>query len=77
MVTLFWITYIPRSGLLMLHPFQPQFIISRTVMTFHVAEQVKQEVCATARAGDMGVLSVTYVSGFVTKQLLRGVNCHV
>jgi hypothetical protein len=25
----------------------------------------------------MGVLSVTYVSGFVTKQLLRGVNCHV
>jgi hypothetical protein len=43
--------------------------------SFHVAEQVQENVNAAVCAGDMEVFSVAYVSGFNARQLLRGVDC--
>jgi hypothetical protein len=43
--------------------------------SFHVAEQVQEDIGTAVDAGDMEVLSVAYVSGFIARQLLRGVDC--
>jgi hypothetical protein len=43
--------------------------------SFHVAEKTQQKVAADVRAGDMEVFSVAYVSGFIARQLLHGVEC--
>jgi hypothetical protein len=43
--------------------------------SLHVAEQIQQAVGAAVRAGDMKMLSVAYVSGFIAKHLLRVVSC--
>jgi hypothetical protein len=42
--------------------------------SFHVSEAIQQKVTAAVCAGDMAVLSVAYVSGFIARQLLHGVN---
>jgi hypothetical protein len=43
--------------------------------SLHVAEQVREDIGATVRAGNMKVFSVAYVSGSIARQVLRGVNC--
>jgi hypothetical protein len=42
--------------------------------SLHVSEAVQQKVAALC-AGDIEVFSVAYVSGFIARQLLCGVNC--
>jgi hypothetical protein len=42
---------------------------------FHVAQHVQKDIRAAVLAGDMGVYSVTYVSGSIARQVLRGVSC--
>jgi hypothetical protein len=43
--------------------------------SFNVAEQAQEKVSAALYAGDMEVFSVAYVSGFIARKLLPGVNC--
>jgi hypothetical protein len=43
--------------------------------SFHVVENVRQKVTPDVRAGEMEVLSAAYVSGFIARQLLHGVEC--
>jgi hypothetical protein len=43
--------------------------------SFHVAGQVWEVIGAAVNAGDMEVFSVSYVNGFIAKQLLCGVDC--
>ena len=40
-------------------------------VAIHVAEQVQQELLNC----DMKLLSVAYVSGFIARRVLRGINC--
>jgi hypothetical protein len=44
--------------------------------SFHVAQQVQQEVCAAVCDGNMKMFSTAYVSSFIVKQLFHVVNCH-
>jgi hypothetical protein len=41
--------------------------------SFQVVENVQQKVAPDVRAGGMEILSVAYVSGFIARQLLHGV----
>jgi hypothetical protein len=43
--------------------------------SFHGLENVQQKVASDVCAGDMEILSVAYVSGFIARQLLHGVEC--
>jgi hypothetical protein len=43
--------------------------------SFRVSKEVQLKVTAAVHAGDMAVLSVAYVSGFIARQLLCSVNC--
>jgi hypothetical protein len=43
--------------------------------SFHASEAVQQKVAAILCAGDIEVFSVAYISGFIARQLLCGVNC--
>ncbi|PNF15445.1 hypothetical protein B7P43_G18116, partial [Cryptotermes secundus] len=43
--------------------------------SFHVAQQVQMDMSPAVPAGDMEMFSVTYVSGSIARQVLRGVSC--
>jgi hypothetical protein len=43
--------------------------------SFHVVQQVPEDMGAAVHAGDMEVFSVAYVSGSIARQVLRGVSC--
>jgi hypothetical protein len=43
--------------------------------SFHVAQQVQNDLGAAIHAGDMEVFSVAYVSGSIARQELHGVSC--
>jgi hypothetical protein len=42
---------------------------------FHVVQQVQKDICSAVYAGNMEVFSVAYVSGTISRQVLRGVSC--
>jgi hypothetical protein len=43
--------------------------------SFHVAQQVQKDIDAAVDIGDRQVFSVTYVSGSIVIQVVRGVSC--
>jgi hypothetical protein len=71
MVLLFWITYNRCSEHLILLHETPDDVYESLHVAWHVQKDKGSAVCA----GNMEVFSVSYVIGFIARQVLRGVSC--
>jgi hypothetical protein len=63
--------YIPNSNVTFLH-----HTTDDVPGSLHVVEQGQQEVGTAVGADGMKMFSVAYITGFVARQLLRGINCN-